>query len=120
MMLMMTLLSCTIMPPSGMALNLQVISHLGPAQASRIRQLQKDARAAATRAATAAALQSSSTSAAATSAADDASAAAALVQSELDDAVASECPLCGEAMIDSVGVPLLDDGDEATTSEWDI
>ncbi len=85
----------------------QVVSHLGAAQAARIRQLQKDLRTLSSRAA------------APKSTADDDASAPSYVQSELDDAVASECPLCGEAMIESVGVPFIDDS-ERMASEWDI
>ena len=88
----------------------QVITHMGPSQAARVRQLQKDLRTLTARAA--------APPSAAAAGSDDTS-APSYVQSELDDAVASECPLCGEAMIESVGVPFVDDS-ERMSSEWDI
>jgi hypothetical protein len=86
------------------------MSHLGPAQGARIRQLQKDLRA----------KQAVTVGATAGQAADsDAVQAVNLAQAEFDDVVASECPLCGDIMIDTVGVPFLDDGD-ALSAEWEI
>lgn len=83
-----------------------MIVHLGPAQAARVKLLQKELR------------QLSGVTAPAGVPRDESSAAARL-QTELDDTVATECPLCGEVMIESVGQPFLDDA-ERTSSEWDI
>jgi hypothetical protein len=88
----------------------QVMSHLGPAQGARIRQLQKELRAKHS-----AALETTSGQAADS----DAIQAVNLAQAEFDDVVASECPLCGDIMIDTVGVPFLDEGD-AHSAEWEI
>lgn len=81
-------------------------------------QLQKEARAAAAKVAnqiTGTGVLSSATS----STTNDDKAKATRAQSELDDAIASECPLCGEVMIESVAVPFVEGG-ASGSSEWDL
>ena len=40
------------------------------------------------------------------------------LQQKLDDIVASECPLTGEGMIDTISQPFIGDEDQAEANEW--
>ena len=42
------------------------------------------------------------------------------LQQQLDDLVASECPLTGESMIDTITMPFISEEEEAESGEWEL
>jgi hypothetical protein len=42
------------------------------------------------------------------------------LQQRLDDIVASECPLTGESMIDTITMPFISEEEEEESQEWQL